>query len=249
MSWISGLVCLIFVVCATSSPSKRIVGGTDSDITEFPHTCSLRYNGSPSCGCSILGPRKVLTSANCVVGRTASQMSVHHGSSSLLGSSVDVIDFRVHENFRNEPGHADGSYANNIAVIDVAEDIGGAIAVASPADGNFAGENCTITGWGSVDGSYNLSQTLQKAEITVLTNQECADAMSGIGIINEATHICVKSPRNDTGGCHGDYGGPLTCDTVSGPVLAGVMSWGVGQLCDTSYPTGYTRLSSYVDWI
>ena len=56
----------------------------------------------------------------------------------------------------------------------------------------------------------------------------------------------------------GDSGGPLVCSTGRGGgyYLAGVTSWGIStadkdgnQACDPKYPSVYTNVNAYLDWI
>ncbi|XP_069140846.1 fibrinolytic enzyme, isozyme C-like [Argopecten irradians] len=110
-----------------------------------------------------------------------------------------------------------------------------------PTGGDFAGQSCTITGWGRTSGGAPLPDILQKATTTVLSNADCAEIW-GADSINDG-HVCVYT-NGTNGACNGDSGGPLTCDGV----LVGVTSWGaVG--CDTSLPSVYTRITHFLDFI
>ncbi|KAL0111983.1 hypothetical protein PUN28_013307 [Cardiocondyla obscurior] len=59
-----------------------------------------------------------------------------------------------------------------------------------------------------------------------------------------STQVCAYDPSVEKGSCHGDSGGPLTV----GGKLVGLVSWANG-CASTSYPTVYTRVVSYLDWI
>ncbi|KAJ8918135.1 hypothetical protein NQ315_011592 [Exocentrus adspersus] len=52
-------------------------------------------------------------------------------------------------------------------------------------------------------------------------------------------------PIGILGACTGDSGGPL----VIGKVQVGVMSFISSHGCESGYPTGYSRVSYYRDWI
>nr|WP_081107541.1 trypsin-like serine protease [Vibrio alginolyticus] len=56
--------------------------------------------------------------------------------------------------------------------------------------------------------------------------------------------MCAHDPVEETGSCHGDSGGPLTVDGK----LVGLVSWAMGCAL-TDYPTVYTRVPKYLDWI
>ena len=51
-------------------------------------------------------------------------------------------------------------------------------------------------------------------------------------------------------GCHGDSGGPLSCQTPGGVWKQfGVVSWGNPQCNGLDRYTVYTKVSSYIKWI
>lgn len=50
--------------------------------------------------------------------------------------------------------------------------------------------------------------------------------------------------------CLGDSGGPLTAIVVPGRrVLIGIVSFGDANGCTVGSPAGFTRVTSYLDWI
>ena len=84
----------------------------------------------------------------------------------------------------------------------------------------------------------------QEAHVDVLTKEKCAS------IHNQKVYdyqICVGD-LGRSGACHGDSGGPLACKVGGQWVLAGATSWGHPG-CDVNYPTAYSRVSYYRDWI
>lgn len=75
-----------------------------------------------------------------------------------------------------------------------------------------------------------------------MTNGECRKAYGQRWIYDFDT-ICAYSGQRGTGICHGDSGGPLAYNNT----LIGITSW--GALCAKGKPDGFTRISTYVDWI
>lgn len=55
--------------------------------------------------------------------------------------------------------------------------------------------------------------------------------------------VCAYSGMLGTGTCFGDSGGPLISDNK----LIGIVSF--ARICALGYPDGYTRISTYADWI
>jgi secreted trypsin-like serine protease len=144
------------------------------------------------------------------------------------------------------PDYSDSSlrgFPNDVAVLKFSAQSTNAnfspITLASSSDGTFAGQSCVITGWG-LDETDTLPRTLQMASMTVMTNSACAGVWGTVSI-NDG-HICITD--SDSSSCNGDSGGPLVC---SGK-LAGATSWGASG-CSPSYPSVYTRISYFRDWI
>jgi secreted trypsin-like serine protease len=139
-------------------------------------------------------------------------------------------------------GNAAG-YPNDVAVIGfVAVSYNSnvaAIALATSSAGSFAGQTCTITGWGQT-GPIGIPEILQQAQLTVLTNADCINTWGAVRI-NDG-HICIQAAGRSA--CSGDSGGPLEC----GNTLAGATSWGESS-CDPIYPSVYTRISFFYTWI
>lgn len=48
----------------------------------------------------------------------------------------------------------------------------------------------------------------------------------------------------------GDSGGPLVIKTANGEIIeVGLTSYGIIWGCELNYPSAFTRISSYADWI
>lgn len=65
-----------------------------------------------------------------------------------------------------------------------------------------------------------------------------------------AGQMCAFDPNAQSDACQGDSGGPLQYFTDAAQkfgTVAGIVSF--GQFCGTSFPSIYTRVAYYVDWI
>jgi secreted trypsin-like serine protease len=161
----------------------------------------------------------------------------------------------MHQRYQVDPA----TYSNDIAIINLATPIalGGNVALLTlpPDNGNqFAGQTCTVTGWGRTSSSNTLPNILQQADITILTTADCNSRMSSVGgALVWDGQICIFDPAGVSGSCNGDSGGPLNCPNGSGGYyVAGVTSWVVTNAlgsCLVSYPSVYTRTSYYLSWI
>jgi len=81
--------------------------------------------------------------------------------------------------------------------------------------------------------------------LTVITNEECANIY---GNIITSTKICTAT----TGGmstCSGDSGGPLVFLVGDVYNQVGIVSFGSAAGCQLGYPVGFTRVTSYLNWI
>merc|ERR1712004_435717 len=71
---------------------------------------------------------------------------------------------------------------------------------------NFEGnKECFITGWGTLVGGGRTPNVLQEANIDVWDLPSCNRAHGITGISNQ--QVCVGK-KGQSGGCHGDSGGP-----------------------------------------
>jgi len=168
---------------------------------------------------------------------------------------VGVYSYTFHESY------ADGTatFSNDIAIITLSSSILPASNIAYaklPTNNNddFANKRCIITGWGRNSASNDLPNVLQQGEMEVLSLDRCRmEAWNGAGI--SAGHICLKSPQENIIACNGDSGGPANCpdDLGTGYVVVGIASFvtvnSITSECLPFYPTGYTRVSAYLDWI
>lgn len=101
------------------------------------------------------------------------------------------------------------------------------------------GENARASGWGLVAGDGSISPVLLEVNTTVISNFICSLIYS---VVTES-HLCT-SGTGGTGTCRGDSGGPLVFNNT----LIGVVSYGA-KGCPPGYPSGYARVTSYLDWI
>lgn len=106
----------------------------------------------------------------------------------------------------------------------------------------YAYERARVSGWGLTDGFVNqLSDVLNYVDVVVDPNYKCID-FYGPDVVQDST-LCT-SGEEWTGSCNGDSGGPLVLDGVQ----IGTVSFGV-LYCFPGYPSGYSRVSSNLDWI
>jgi secreted trypsin-like serine protease len=239
---------------------NQIIGGQDAEQNKWVWQLSQqRQSGSiwsHSCGASLLSATKALSAGHCVETTPVSILRVIAGlyQQTDTGVTAYVEKYTIHEDYST--GLV--TYSNDISIISLSSSISesagtiGYLTLPPDNTDQFTGDTCTITGWGRTSISNVLPNTLQQADIGVISTEDCNVAMVGVGGANVWDgQICLYDQAEQTGSCNGDSGGPCNCPYSGGYYVVGVTSWGVssGGNCLQSYPSVYTRTSYYLDWI
>jgi secreted trypsin-like serine protease len=191
----------------------------------------------------------VVTAAHCVDGDTPSSVKITTGEHDKGVGGDNAVDHAVskiimHANYN---GNGNG-FPNDIALMKLSSPISmnehrTPICLAD-SDEEFTGTSCFITGWGDTKGTSD-ADTLNQLAVSVWEQRECIDAW-GSNYINNG-HICVGT--GSEGACNGDSGGPLACQKQGRWILAGATSWGYSGCQTAGYPSVYSRISYFRDWI
>jgi len=235
-----------------------IVGGTPAAVGEFPHQLSQERLGgawSHSCGSSLLGASRTLTAAHCVDGASVTILRViaglHDRSQPTGAVYANVASYTMHPQYNQ----GTETFNNDIGTITTAtpiQEVGWIRYGRLPSNNNnqHVGESCVISGWGRTSSSNVLPQVLQRANINVISTDECNTRMAPVsGARVGPGQVCLYTPG--IGSCNGDSGGPLNCLDAQGTIISGVTSWGIqsGGSCLQTYPSVYTRTGWHLDWI
>ncbi|XP_017048611.1 serine protease 1-like [Drosophila ficusphila] len=234
----------------TSSPSinGRITNGKNAVADQFPYQVGLSFlssSGSWWCGGSIIDNSYVLTAAHCTSG--ASYVTIYYGAtvrtSPQFTHTVSSANFIQHANYVSLTLRNDISliktpsvtFSSSVNKIDLP-------AIASSYS-TYAGQVAVASGWGlTSDTSSSVARDLQYADLTVIANSVCQAAYGSLVVTSRV--ICVDGV-NRTSICSGDSGGPLALDGI----LIGVTSFGSIDGCEVGAPAGFSRVTSYLDWI
>ncbi|XP_050576992.1 chymotrypsin-2-like isoform X2 [Bombus affinis] len=226
----------------------RIVNGENVKEGEIPYQVSLQNKESSFhfCGGSVLNENYVITAAHCTVQKSPKEIKVVAGTINLAkgGSEHLVEKIIIHENYA-----ASDSWKNDISLIKVKtpfikSKVLSFVPLPSPDDVIKANDVATVSGWGRLWQGGPTTVFLQRVNILIADQEYCRVMYSKQHQNVYDSHLCAYDPSAQKGSCHGDSGGPLT---VSGKIV-GIVSWSQG--CGLSnYPTVYTRVPSYIDWI
>uniref|UniRef100_G3ML00 Peptidase S1 domain-containing protein n=1 Tax=Amblyomma maculatum TaxID=34609 RepID=G3ML00_AMBMU len=230
---------------------------------EFPWQAVL-FSSEEEFLCSgvIIGPKHVLSTADCVhkfQGEHASRLFVRLG---VLDRNV-FEKSPVHQNYTVEQVIVQpkfrSSHIRNVAVIKLREEVAttptiGRIVLAEPEDGSFVGKHCVVSGWGRNLKHGSLSSLLTKANVSVVDRAFCQQALRktklGPSFKLDDGSICATGD-DGAATCQGDDGGPLVCQRSPGqrPVLVGLVSYGELRCGELGVPAVYADVAKNMDFI
>jgi len=225
----------------------RIVDGEDAKVGEIPYQVSLQTTDSfHFCGGSILNDNYVITAAHCVVSKDADEITVIADTVDLTNpkSKHEVAEVIVHKQYSSS-----NSWLNDIALLKVKKPFAKSATIGHVPlpPKNFkikAKDIAVVSGWGRLWQGGPTTTKLQRVNIIIADQAYCTYMYNKMGYNVHPTQVCAHEATTEKGSCHGDSGGPLTIDGK----LVGLVSWANG-CASTTYPTVYTRVVSYLDWI
>ncbi|XP_011863895.1 PREDICTED: polyserase-2-like [Vollenhovia emeryi] len=226
----------------------RIVNGEDAKVGEFPYQVSLQQIDSDFhfCGGSILNDNYVITAAHCVSGKKYYEIQVIAGTIDLTDpkSRHTVTKIIIHKEY--DESH---SWVNDIALLKVRTPFKVSTTIGHvplPPKEHVVKPNdvAVVSGWGALWSGGPASDKLQRVNVLIADQEYCKYVYTLTGYDIFLTQVCAYNPSVEKGSCQGDSGGPLTV----GGKLVGLVSWARG-CASTTYPTVFTRVVTYLDWI
>ncbi|XP_072402812.1 uncharacterized protein l(2)k05911 [Diabrotica undecimpunctata] len=232
---------------------KRIVGGHNAEVNEWPWIAALFNGGKQFCGGSLIDNNHILSAAHCVAHMSSwdvARLTVRLGDHNIKSNSeTRHIEKRVKRVVRHRGFDARTLY-NDIAIltldspVDFNQQVRSVCLPTSSTDPT--GKTGTVIGWGSLRESGPQPAVLQEVNIPIWNNLNCKSkygpAAPG-GIVEHM--LCAGEANRDS--CSGDSGGPLMINDGKW-VQVGIVSWGIG--CGKGqYPGVYTRVEKFLPWI
>ncbi|ALG10518.1 trypsin-like serine protease [Kibdelosporangium phytohabitans] len=213
----------------------QIVNGERTTVKEYPFVIAgMRVGGGgpqgQSCTASVVGKRKILTAAHCMVDATGAKSYIY-GDDDLNTPGDEtfrtaVASFKTHPGYTGSGGWRTG---NDVAVVTTVDDLpvpeNQWAKVAGSADGALTqpGKSGTSVGYGKTS-SGGGSGELRKTTLPVNDPSTCQ--VFDIRV-NGDLMVCTGYNDGRTANCSGDSGGPFIVDGV----IVGVSSWGSSK-CD-----------------
>ncbi|NP_001166089.1 serine protease 72 precursor [Nasonia vitripennis] len=228
--------------------NTRIVNGENVSLGEIPYQVSLqrKVDNFHFCGGSVLNKNYIITAAHCVSGTNPETIQVIVGTLNLDDPQAVYFASKITVHEAYSPSN---SYKNDIALIKVQSPIKFSKTVSTvilpKANAVIdADKHAVVSGYGHLYQNGPTPKDLQKVGVLIADQQYCNNVYTKLGEKVHETHICAHDPVVEHGSCQGDSGGPLTVDGV----LVGLVSWALG-CAQVNYPTVFTRVSEYIDWI
>ncbi|KAJ8318555.1 hypothetical protein KUTeg_003646 [Tegillarca granosa] len=237
--------------------TSYIVGGEEA----IPYSWPWQFGAyGHICGGSLVrnanGQMVVVTAAHCVDGSLGSagswtmMLGKHSLSSPEQSTSMSVKVTAINKHRR----YSSNTMANDIAVMILADNTFADTDAVSPIcltdvdPAEYAGKDCVVTGWGTLESGGSSPDRLQQVYKPVLSMAQCSAAYGNA--FDPTTMVCSGDLVNGgVDACQGDSGGPLACKSADGSWhLVGVVSWGYG-CADARYPGVYANVHNYIDWL
>ncbi|KAB8247675.1 trypsin-like cysteine/serine peptidase domain-containing protein [Aspergillus flavus] len=190
-----------------------------------------------SCGGVLISPNKILTAANCVDGRSLSDLKIGYGSLDRDSepTTSHLSEITIH------PDYDPLTLSANIAVLTL-RDVFSAPSYAPLAQQPSirTGDSLTLYGWGRTSlEKIKLPTKLHKVEVQALDTIACVSEHLDLG----SGQFCDTS-TSGKGSCFGDHGGPAL--DSSGTVV-GIISG--RQNCGLAKSELITDVAYYYTWI
>lgn len=218
-----------------------VVGGFYSKKNEYPFVVS--FPQQHICGGVLIHPKWVLTAAHCVDRALLPdivRVGLHTQTDDKIAQSIPVRRVVVHPLFSRSP------LSHDIGLIELEH---ASISIEPVIIGELELDTYTVAGWGHTSFGGTASDILKYAYAKTIPLDVCRsyyESFSFSDWLQFDVNVCTE-PSYTSSSCQGDSGGPLFKRENSTWIVLGLVSWQYG--CATDYPTVYTRISPYLDWI
>jgi len=225
---------------------RRIVGGENASLGQFPFSLLLVVDDMWWCGCSLINANYALTAAHCIYQAFTASMYTIVDLNDGYYWTTNSARLTIHEHYDD---------------YEITNDIG-LIRTATPAPNNaytsyitlprqyvgytFVDYDATIQGFGRYsDASEYVSETKRFVGQTIVSNQQCSWPVYDNELCTDTT--------GGRGPCNGDSGGGLFVGNPNNHtaqrMVVGIVSFGALAGCELGYEAVFTRVTDHLNWI
>ena len=254
----SRLLAVAAVVAASlvlASPSSAVVGGRDAAPGAYAAVAEITFGSSFLCTGTLIAPRWVLTAGHCgsVTGGAvaspaawpAALIDVRIGAVTPgAGERVPVRRVVVQPNYLLNAGYDIALLELSSASTKTPARVVGAGGAGLWAPGTLE----AIVGFGTTSEGGDAADTLQEAQVPIISDAYCADAYDDFDV---TSMVCAGFPEGGVDTCQGDSGGPMFSRDAAGTLkVVGATSFGEG-CARPGKPGVYARVGDTVlrEWI
>merc|ERR1712032_855539 len=199
--------------------NTKIVGGQETEVSEWPWQAGMVWSGSSSvfCGATVISDEWILTAAHCTDGTGANEIQVLLGEHDYWdGSETNMVRMDIAE-IVNHAGYDSNTVDNDFALLRMANKLDWSANphirpaclpeyTAGGTPPTYDQWMSTVTGWGTTSSGGSTSNVLLEVDVQVISNSECNAAYGGI----TDNMLCAQDASGNGGSdaCQGDSGGP-----------------------------------------
>jgi len=236
--------------------STNIVGGKNAIPYSWPWQVSIRLGSSHNCGGTLITNQWVLTAAHCATTRPSAYSVVLGVFAKAKNDEPGEIISNVTEVYQH-PKYSSSKLTSDIALMKLGKPIEYTDHISPlclPTQNEAlpkAGTDVQIIGWGNTKApSSEPSPTLKQVALPLMSTEECKARNPRNPVFDETAHLCVGLEQGGKGACHGDSGSSASVQLSDGSWhQIGIASYVQNGQCASKSGTGYTRVSSYIDFV